>query len=276
MRRVVVTVLLGAVISSCSNVQNLKSDLTPKGAATVDTLISAKTPPDSLPKRGTDNVAVRKETTALRTLKGSDSAIVRQDTGSQQAQIKEFPSSTLRDLSSAAGSLDPIGYKDARWGMTLRDVHKHIVDHGDVDENDLRDITNGFEYNSSLDGVEAAFAYQFDNDRLFIIRLTPKVKAFSKFDFLDTFDNYRTILEAKYGKPARSGFSKVDESYLSTIESIQLGVAKKYVLWEFDHSYIVLTLGGRDRQLGIHVTYMSRAIFDEITSRIETLKLEDF
>jgi hypothetical protein len=68
----------------------------------------------------------------------------------------------------------------------------------------------------------------------------------------------------------------VDESYLSTIESIQLGFAKKYVLWEFDHSYIVLALVGRDRQLGIHITYVSRAIFDEMTSRIETLKLEDF
>jgi hypothetical protein len=106
--------------------------------------------------------------------------------------------------------------------------------------------------------------------------LTPNVKAISKFDFLDSFDNYRTILEAKYGKPVRSGFSKVDESYLSTIESIQLGFAKKYALWKFDHSYIVLALVGRDKHLGIHITYVSRTIFDEMTSRIETLKLEDF
>ena len=159
-------------------------------------------------------------------------------------------------------------------GCAICRVTKRAI--GDVDENDIRDITNGFEYVSSLAGVDAVFAYQFDNDRLFIVRLTPKVKATSKFDFLDSFDNYGTILEAKYGKPARSGFSKVDESYLSTIESIQLGFAKKYVLWEFDHSYIVLALVGQDRQLGIHITYVSRAIFDEMTSRIETLKLEDF
>jgi hypothetical protein len=274
--RILVAMLLGGILSSCSNVQNLKSDSTPKGPAAVDTLISAKTPPDSLPKKGTDTVVARKETAALRTFNESDSAAVRQDTSSQQAQTKDLRSPEPKNLSATASSLDPNGYKDTHWGMTLQDVHKYIVDHGDVDENDLRDITNGFEYTSSLAGIDAAFAYQFDNDRLFIVRLTPKVKATSKFDFLDSFDDYRTILEAKYGKPARSGFSKVDESYLSTIESIQLGFAKKYVLWEFDHSYIVLALIGRDRQLGIHITYVSRTIFDEMTSRIETLKLEDF
>jgi hypothetical protein len=60
--RILVAMLLGGILSSCSNVQNLKSDSTPKGPAAVDTLISAKTPPDSLPKKGTDTVVARKET----------------------------------------------------------------------------------------------------------------------------------------------------------------------------------------------------------------------
>ena len=255
MRRIFVTMLLGAALSSFSYGRD---STTKRTAVVVDSLISAKAPIDSLSKKGTDTVAVRK------------------NTSSQEAKTKELPSPELKNLPETTSSLDPNGYKDTHWGMTFRDAHKYIVDHDNVDDNDIHNVTNGFEYTGSLAGVNAVFAYQFDNDRLFIVRLTPNVKAASKFDFLDSFDNYRTILEAKYGKPVRSGFSKVDESYLSTIESIQLGFAKKYVLWKFDRSYIVLALVGRDKQLGIHITYVSRAIFDEMTSRIETLKLEDF
>ncbi len=258
MHRIFTTMLLGAVLSSFLYGQNFKNDSTTKGTAVRDTLISAKTPGDSLSKKGIDTGALRK------------------DTSSQETQTKELPPPELKNPSTTGSSLDPDGYKDAHWGMTFREVHKCIVDHDHVNENDIREVTNGFEYTGSLAGVNAVFAYQFDHDRLFIVRLTPKVKATSKFDFLDSFDNDRMILEAKYGKPVRSGFSKVDESYLSTIESIQLGFAKKYVLWKFDRSYIVLALVGRDKQLEIHITYVSRTIFDEMTSRIETLKLEDF
>ena len=160
--------------------------------------------------------------------------------------------------------------------MKRREVHENLVSHNGVNENDIEDITNGFEYTSSLAGVNALVDYQFDNDRLFIVKVTPHVKAISKFEFLDSFENYRATLETKYGKPARRGFSKVDESYLSTIESVQLGFAKKYELWEFGRSYIVLSLAGRNKKLEIHITYVSRAIFDEMAGKIETLKVEDF
>ena len=272
MRRIFVAMLLGAALFSFL----YGHDSATKRTAAADTLIAAKAPIDSLSKNGPDAVAAHKHMTALHTLNASDSTAVQKNTSSQKTQTKELPSPELKNLSETEGSLDPNGYKDTHWGMALLDVHKYLVDHDSVDVKDIRDVTNGFEYTGSLAGDNAAFAYQFDNDRLFIVRLTPMVKATSKFDFLDSFNNYRTILEAKYGNPIRSGFSKEDESYLSTIESIQLGFAKKYVLWKFDRSYIVLALVGRDKQLGIHITYMSRAIFDEMTSRIETLKLENF
>ncbi len=272
MRRILVAMLLGAALFSFL----YGHDSATKRTAVADTLIAAKAPIDSLSKKGTDTVAALNDMTALHTLNASDSTAVQKNTTSQETQTKELPSPELKNLSETASSLDPNGYKDTHWGMALLDVHKYLVSHDSVDEKDIRDVTNGFEYKGSLAGVNAAFAYQFDNDRLFIVRLTPMVKATSKFDFLDSFNNYRTILEAKYGNPIRSGFSKEDESYLSTIESIQLGFAKKYVLWKFDRSYIVLALVGRDKQLGIHITYVSRAIFDEMTSRIETLKLENF
>ena len=218
-------------------------------------------------KKEIDTLAARKDTASLYSSNTYVGIATRKDTVSQQTSITNL---------AAVNSSDPNGYKDAHWGMTFREVQDYLVNRDGVNNNDIEDITNGFEYTSSLAGVNALFSYQFDNNRLFIVRLTPQVKATSKFDFLDSFENYKTILETKYGKPARSGFSKVDESYLNTIESIQLGFAKKYELWEFDRSYIVLALVGRDKKLGIHITYVSRAVFDEMTSRIETLKLEDF
>jgi len=276
MHRSIFIVLLGAVLSTIVYGKNLFNDTTAKGTSATDTLVSARASLDTASKKGIDTIAVRKDTTASHTFTAIDSIGLQKDTNSSATQAKRVSPPEPKNLTEFQTSSDPNGYKDTHWGMTLREVRKSIIDHGDAAEDDIRGITNGFEFSGSLAGVSALFAYQFDNERLFIVRLTPKVKAASKFDFLDSFDNYRSILESKYGKPARSGFSKVDDSYLSTIESIQLGFAKKYVLWEFDRSYIVLALVGRDRQLGIHISYVSRAIFDEMTSRIESLKLEDF
>ena len=266
MRKIFAATLLGAILFSFSYGQNLKSDTT----------LALKISADTLSRKETDTISVRKDTTVLNDLNTNNRGAIRRDSASQATPITKSSSPELQAVPATASSVDPNGYKDAQWGMTPREVRKYLVDHDEVKGNDIQDVTNGFEYSGSLAGVNSIFDYQFDNDRLFIVRLTPKVKASSKFDFLDSFENYRTILETKYGKPVRSGFSKVDESYLNTIESIQLGFAKKYVLWKFDRSYIVLALVGRDRKLGIHISYVSRAIFDEMTSRIETLKLEDF
>jgi hypothetical protein len=276
MHRIIFIVLLGAVLSTIVCGKNLVNDTTTKAASAANPLLSSKAPADTASKDGIDTIAVRKDTTALHALSTIDSTAIPKDTSSSATQAKRVSPPEPKNLAAAETSSDPNGYKDTHWGMTLREARKSIIDHGDAADDDIREITNGFEYSGFLAGTSALFAYQFDNERLFIVRLTPKVKAASKFDFLDSFENYRTILEAKYGKPARSGFSKVDDSYLSTIESIQLGFAKKYVLWEFDRSYIVLALVGRDKQLGIHISYVSRTIFEEMTSRIESLKLEDF
>jgi len=276
MHRILFTVLASAALSTIMCGQTLTNDTTAKATPAKDTLISAKSPADTASSKGIDTIAVRKDTTVLRPSGMIDSSSIQKDTSSSENQAKRISPVEPKNLTAAENSADPNGYKDSHWGMTLIEARKSTVDHGEATEDDIRDITNGFEYTGSLAGVSAVFAYQFDNARLFIVRLTPKVNATTKFDFLDSFDNYRSILEAKYGKPVRSGFSKVDDSYLSTIESIQLGFAKKYVLWQFDRSYIVLALVGRNKQLEIHITYVSRTIFEEMTSRIESLKLEDF
>jgi hypothetical protein len=276
MLRTLVVLLMGMALSCSLSAQSAKSDSTVKGTAVPDTLASAKSMTDSVSKKAIDTLALRKDTTAVQVSIASDTTAARRDTAGQESPAKRIPPPEVIGLSPAPTTADPNGYKDAHWGMSLENVRKYLVSHEGVDDNDIQGVTNGFEYQGSLAGVGASFAYQFDNNRLFIVRLSPKIKAVSKFDYLDSFDSYRMILETKYGKPTRSGFSKVDESYLSTIESIQLGFAKKYVLWTFDRSYIVLALVGRDKQLSIHITYVSRAIFDEMTSRIETLKLEDF
>ena len=276
MRRILVTVSMGIVFSCSLFGRNVTRDSIVVGAVSFDTLAHAKIAVDSNSKNEVNTLTARQDTEAVRLTTAADSSAARKDTAIEETQAKKVTPPEPTGLSAAPTSADPNGYKEAHWGTSLENVRKYLLSHEGVDDNDLHDITNGFEYRGSLAGVDASFAYQFDNNRLFIVRLTPKVKAVSKFDYLDSFDSYRTILETKYGKPARSGFSKVDESYLSTVESIQLGFAKKYVLWVFDRSYIVLALVGRDKQLSIHITYVSRAIFDEMTSRIETLKLEDF
>ncbi len=276
MHKIILTILIGTALSLTSCGHNVAKDTAARPFTNADSLLTVRAPADSSLTRRTDTVALRRDTSTSHGVNSVDSSSVRKDTTSYANQIGNPSAPEQKNSPPAENLLDPNGYKDTHWGMTLHDTEKFLVDHGDADDNDIREITNGFEYAGSLAGVSALFGYQFDNDRLFIVRLTPKVKAASKFDYLDAFDNYAAILEAKYGKPARSGFSKVDDSYLSTIESIQLGFAKKYVLWQFDRSYIVLVLVGRDKQLGIHITYVSRAIFDEMTSRIESLKLEDF
>ncbi|MGA7159496.1 MAG: hypothetical protein WBZ48_00745 [Bacteroidota bacterium] len=268
MNRIIVTLLSGSIFIFVSYGQSFKNTVHINTIAGTGTITSATNPIDTLSKKETDPVALHKDTTVLYSYNMNSNNAAHKDTVLQEPRVITF--------ATGVNSLDPGGYKDAHWGMTLRNVRDYLVNHDGVKDSAIEIITNGFEYTGQFSGVSASWTYQFDSDRLFIVRQTPQVRAISKFDFLDSFENYRTLLEAKYGKPARSGFSKIDDSYLNTVESIQLGYAKKYELWEFDRSYIVLALVGRDKKLGIHITYVSRAIFDELSSKIETLKVEDF
>ena len=283
MNRILLAVFLGTLFGSLSFGQQLLKDT----SAVVDTTIqklatdtvaaqSTLQSTDSLSVVSKDTVAVRKDTIPQVPSSAKDSVTMRKDSLTQEAPTVKATPAEVKTPASKIALMDPNGYKEVHWGMTLRDTRDYLVDQDNVDEYEIRPITNGFEYPGTIAAVKATLSYQFDNDRLYIVRLAPKVKAISRFDFLDSFEEYQTTLEAKYGKPTRSGFHKIDELYLNTIESIQLGFAKKYALWEFERTYIVLILAGHNKRLDIHITYVSRAIFDELKDRIETLKLEDF
>jgi hypothetical protein len=294
MNRILLAVFLGTLFGSVSFGQQLLKDTSAVADSSLrkidtvavadsslrksDTVAVAARPAllrtDSLSVASKDTVSVMKDTIPQAAPSAKDSVTIRKDSSAQETP-KAAPAEAKTSASNSA-LLDPNGYKDVHWGMMLRDTRDYLVDHDNVDEYEIRPITNGFEYPGTVAAVKATLAYQFDNDRLYIVRLAPQLKAISRFDFLDSFEEYQTTLEAKYGKPTRSGFHKIDEQYLNTIESIQLGFAKKYALWEFERTYIVLVLAGHNKRLDIHITYVSRAIFDELKDRIETLKLEDF
>ncbi|MDE3057107.1 MAG: hypothetical protein KGJ59_04015 [Bacteroidota bacterium] len=172
--------------------------------------------------------------------------------------------------------LDPNGYRDMHWGMTLAEVRDHVLDRDNVNEYDVQPLINGFEYPTEIAGVNAYSAYEFDSDRLYAVRLNMFVKAKNRFDFLDAYQHYQTILQDKYGEPTKTGFAKIDPSYLSTVESVILGFAKKYTFWEFPHTYLALVLVGVNRHLEIHITYISKEIFDELKDKKATMNLEDF
>lgn len=281
MIRILLAVFLGTLFGSLSFGQQLLKDTSAVADTSLrklDTVTVAAQPAllhsDSLSVASKDTVPVRNDTIPQVPPGAKDSVTTRKDSSAQETP--KAATAEVKTSASKSALQDPNGYKDVQWGMTLRDTHDYLVDHDNVDEYEIRPITNGFEYPGTVAAVKATLAYQFDNDRLYIVRLAPKVKAISRFDFLDSFEEYQTTLEAKYGKPTRDGFHKIDEQYLNTIESIQLGFAKKYALWEFERTYIVLVLAGHNKRLDIHITYVSRAIFDELKDRIETLKLEDF
>lgn len=283
MKRILLAVFLGMLFASLSFGQQPLRDtsaIADTSHRKLDTVAVTSRPAslltDSLSVASKDTISVRKDTIPQVPPSAMDSVAMSKDSSAQETPKAKATPAEEKTSTSRNALLDPNGYKDVHWGMTLRDSRDYLVDHDDVDEYEIRPITNGFEYPGTVAAVKATLSYQFDNDRLYIVRLAPKLKAISRFDFLDSFEEYQTTLEAKYGKPTRSGFHKIDELYLNTIESIQLGFAKKYALWEFERSYIVLVLAGHNKRLDIHITYVSRAIFDELKDRIETLKLEDF
>ncbi|HTX18395.1 MAG TPA: hypothetical protein VMG34_07025 [Bacteroidota bacterium] len=281
MNRFLLLVFVGGGLLSTSMAQVAPRDSsaaadTVKKPVAFDTTAKLPLASDTLAKRQPDTLGARLDTTALKVATPIDTAAGKADNSVRDTTQKKAAIPGLESLPTTVASLDPNGYRGARWGTPLKDVHDYLVDHDNVDEYEILDMANGFEFDGSVAGTKCRLAYQFDNDRLFAVRLTPKVSATTKFDFLDSFDEYESTLEAKYGKPTRSGFHKVDESYLNTIESIQLGFAKKYALWEFERSYIVLILLGHKGQLELHLTYLSKAIFDEMSNRIESLRLEDF
>ncbi len=209
-----------------------------------------------------------------------------QDTSGLIIPVQATADTTARDTSNLIvplsekeermSRLDPNGYRDMHWGMTLQEVRDHVLDRDNVNEYDVQPLTNGFEYPTDIGGVKAYSAYEFDSDRLYAVRLNMLVKAKNRFDYLDAYENYQEILKDKYGEPTKTGFAKVDPAYLNTIESIILGFAKKYSFWEFQHTYLALVLTGVNKRLEIHITYVSKEIFDELRDKKTTLNLEDF
>lgn len=245
--------------------------------------------PDSL-KPATDSIAVLKQTTRSvsdslqQTFSDTVSAV--KDTANLVVPVHTTIDTSAKDTAGSLvptsskieerEKLDPNGYRDMYWGMTLQEVREHVLDRDNVNEYDVQPLNNGFEYPTNVAGVKAYSAYEFDSDRLYAVRLNMLVNAKNRFDFLDAYEHYQTILKDKYGEPTKKGFAKIDPSYLNTIESVILGFAKKYTFWEFPHTYLALVLTGVNKHLEIHITYVSKEIFDELKDRKATMNLEDF
>ena len=174
--------------------------------------------------------------------------------------------------------IDPEGYRGMHWGMNENEVTEFILQNDTtIFEKNIKPITNGFEYIKRISNTSALISYQFDYHRLYIIRIKLNMGSSLTFDYLDKFDEIQNILNLKYGNATRSGYKKVDDSYLSTIESVRLGFAKKYTLWEFERTFINLMLTGRNKKyLDIKITYGSKPIINEIKDRKEILKYDDF
>jgi len=188
MNRILFAVFLGMIFSSFTFGQQPLKDTTAvadtshrKLDSTLVTARPALTRPDSLSLPSKDTSLVRKDTISQIPLGVTDSVTARKD-----SSVQELPKSVSAEVKTPAlknSLMDPNGYKDVHWGMTLRDTKDYLVDHDNVDEYEIRSLTNGFEYAGTVATVKATLAYQFDNDRLYIVRLAPRVAAVSRFDF---------------------------------------------------------------------------------------------
>lgn len=209
----------------------------------------------------------------------TDSTIVAKDTVQQTDSLGLYiASDSARTMESEISQIiDPEGYRGMHWGMTMSEVKNFVLNlDTSINYKNFDPITSGFEYTKRIVNSSALISYQFDYDRLYIIRIKLNLKSNNKFDYLDKYDEIQKILKTKYGNFTRTGFSKISDNYLSTIESVILGYAKKYTLWEFERSFINLMLTGKNRVLEIKITYGSKPIINEIKDRKEILKFDDF
>ena len=55
-----------------------------------------------------------------------------------------------------------------------------------------------------ISDASATISYQFDYDRLYIIRIKLNLKSATKFNYLEKYDEMNDILSYKYGKSTRS------------------------------------------------------------------------
>ncbi len=192
-----------------------------------------------------------------------------------------FPSSTIRDTIL---TLEPEGYRGVLWGMTFDESQTKLIESDNLSLNELFQTKNGFEFTHPINDRPTLITYQFDNDRLFIARLLPRIFSKRKADYVEAFDEYYETLFQKYGTPTREGFLKKDKTYQNTIEAIILGYAKRYAIWDFKRTQLILLMKGiiigdplkQKRGLQITITYSSKMIMNEIKERRSALKQEEF
>ncbi|MDA0987190.1 MAG: hypothetical protein O3A55_06305 [Bacteroidetes bacterium] len=176
------------------------------------------------------------------------------------------------------------GYRGGFWGMTFAEVQTKVMELDNLGNNDMYPTKNGFEYTITINQRPTLLTFQFDNDRFYIARLLPRIFSKRKTDYVEAYDEYYEILFQKYGQPSREGFLKKDRSYQNTIEAVLLGYVKKYAVWNFKRTQIILLMKGilvgdpllQKRGLQITISYSSKTILNEINERRAALKREEF
>jgi hypothetical protein len=147
----------------------------------------------------------------------------------------------------------PYDFRKATWGMSKMEVEATEI--GQL----LKQEADNVVYKYELYGLDCAITYSFENDKLMrgtitIIEVHPDVN-----QYLFDFNAIKSIMSAKYGKPAQDDALWRNEQYKENIgkwgEAIQLGHLVLFAKWFYPNVLIHLQISGESGKIKLGIQY---------------------
>lgn len=141
------------------------------------------------------------------------------------------------------------GYKDARWGMSKKQVIESFPDK----KFNIRDGLIWF--SDTMAGEDVNVIFVFIDDRLSTVNVQIKVRALGSQAYKFRFFRFERLLIQKYGAPVQKIREIKPAPYVSDADAILMGWGKYSSIWRTPESRITLLLQGFNYKLHLWIEY---------------------
>lgn len=164
---------------------------------------------------------------------------------------------------------DVSGFRNARWGMTKKEVKStedsaaFVSDNGDF-----------LHYRDTIDGLKVMAVYRFSGGHLVLGKYIFLNKHVNKNKYLIDYEKLKGLLTKKYGVPTSEKDLWLNNLYRDSPSdwgmAISTGHLAKYVTWELGRTTVSMLLHGDNFKVSLGVDYMDNNFKGSLGER-ETL-----
>lgn len=151
-------------------------------------------------------------------------------------------------------------FRNVDWGMNMEQVKE--LETGDL----ILEENNDLMYSTTLVGYDVYLLYRFTNDdQLANTGYVFDVTYMNGNKYIDDYDEIKSLLTEKYGKPLDTGEYWLNDLYKGDVQHYGTAISIGHLIyetdWEADKAFIRLRLYGENYDTSLILSYMSDEYF---------------